>query len=519
MNLVGNARSKSWRASSPLELKGFYDAIFSQPDLAVYVIRVCEDGTFRIEDANAAVAKLANRPIDELGGLTPHEGLIEPIANCLETNLRVCLETQSFLQYERELDLPEGRLSWKTTLIPVARQTGEDAHVVGMTRDISYEARMASVAEHHEAMLKGLGSTLPNIIYLYDLKTQRVCFTAGAESRPLGYRPQQFIEMGEELVPALVHPDDRDKVAAHLRDLAHLEDGEISPIEYRVRHLDGHYRHFQSRDTVFNRDDAGEVELILGVSEDVTEQDRMQEEVRDLSERLLMLQIEERRVIAEELHDSTAQHLIAADLALERIREVGAVGKGGPDDARFIQAALDDAQQSLQEAKREIRVQTFLLHPPLLQSRGLGVAVENFATGFAARAGLEIEVHIDRRADRVSDEFALALFRVCQEALTNVYRHARASKVTISLALSGGELSLTVLDDGIGTGQGDWSTGPRRGVGLSGMRERMERLGGVVSVEAGHPGTRLVATVPMPGKRLRQASGPQTPRPDSYSKQ
>ena len=192
---------------------------------------------------------------------------------------------------------------------------------------------------------------------------------------------------------------------------------------------------------------------------------------------------------------------------------------GGPDDARFIQAALDDAQQSLQEAKREIRVQTFLLHPPLLQSRGLGVAVENFATGFAARAGLEIEVHIDRRADRVSDEFALALFRVCQEALTNVYRHARASKVTISLALSGGELSLTVLDDGIGTGQGDWSTGPRRGVGLSGVRERMERLGGVVSVEAGHPGTRLVATVPMPGKRLRQASGPQTPRPDSYSKQ
>ena len=259
---------------------------------------------------------------DEISGLTPHECLIEPIADCLETNLRICLETESSLQYERELDLPDGRLAWKTTLIPTARQAGEPLHVVGMTRDISYEARMASVAEHHEALLKGLGSTLPNVIYLYDLKTQRVCFTAGADSRPLGYRPQQFIEMGNELVPLLVHPDDQARVAEHLKDLARLEDGEISSIEYRVRHLDGRYRHFHSRETVFNRDDAGEVELILGVSEDVTEQDRMQEEVRDLSERLLMLQIEERRVIAQELHDSTAQHLIAADLALERIREV-----------------------------------------------------------------------------------------------------------------------------------------------------------------------------------------------------
>ena len=101
MNHVGNARSKSWRATSPVELKGFYDAVFSQPDLAVYVIRVCDDGTFRIEDANAAVAKMANRPVDEIRGLTPHEGLIAPIADCLETNLRVCLETESFLQYER----------------------------------------------------------------------------------------------------------------------------------------------------------------------------------------------------------------------------------------------------------------------------------------------------------------------------------------------------------------------------------------------------------------------------------
>ena len=519
MNHVGNARSRSWRATSPLELKGFYDAIFSHPDLAVYVIRVCDDGTFRIDDANAGVAQLAKRPVDEISGLTPHECLIEPIADCLETNLRVCLETGSSLQYERELDLPDGRLAWKTTLIPTTRQAGEPVHVVGVTRDISYEARMASVAEHHEALLKGLGSTLPNIIYLYDLKTQRVCFTAGAESRPLGYRPQQFIEMGNELVPLLVHPDDQDRVAAHLQDLARLDDGEISSIEYRVRHLDGRYRHFLSRETVFNRDDAGEVELILGVSEDNTEQDRMQEEVRDLSERLLMLQIEERRVIAQELHDSTAQHLIAADLALERIREVGAGGEGARSDPDFIETALDDAQQSLQEAKREIRVQTFLLHPPLLQSRGLGDAVETFATGFAARAGLEIEAHIDQRADRVSDEFAVALFRVCQEALTNVYRHARASKVVITLALDGRELSLTVLDNGIGADQGDWSTGPRRGVGLSGMRERMERLGGSILVEAGQPGTRLVATAPLVERRPRRAARPQAPGRESFSKQ
>jgi signal transduction histidine kinase len=244
----------------------------------------------------------------------------------------------------------------------------------------------------------------------------------------------------------------------------------------------------------------------------------MQEEVRDLSERLLMLQIEERRVIAEELHDSTAQHLIAADLALERIREVGAVGKGGEGDARFIQAALDDAQQSLQEAKREIRVQTFLLHPPLLQSRGLGVAVENFATGFAGRAGLEIEAHIDRPRIGSPTNSPGAVSGLPGGADQRLPPRPR-QQGHITLALSGGELSLTVLDDGIGAGQGDWSTGPRRGVGLSGMRERMERLGGVVSVEAGYPGTKAGRDGADARKRPRRTAGPRMPGPDSFSKQ
>ncbi|MGZ8346639.1 MAG: PAS domain-containing sensor histidine kinase [Allosphingosinicella sp.] len=496
MNLIG----APFGTVSCLGLRAFYDAIFGHPDLAVYTIRVDEDGDYRFEDANAGVVQLANRPVPEIRGSPPRDCLSEQIAECLETNLRRCIESRETLSYARTIELADGRLSWKTTLIPVVDDPAPITHVVGVTRDISYESSLEGVAETHEALLKGLDSTMPNVVYLFDLKARRQCFVTGELSRPFGYAARDLEAMGGRIVSTLVHPDDLPRTEAHLRELATLRDGEAREIEYRLRDAEGRYRRVLSRDTAFRRDASGAVELIFGVVRDMTEQDRMEEEVRDLSDRLLRLQLEERRLIAQDLHDSTAQHLIGADLAIARIRklctEAGEAGCTLP----VLAAALEDAQCSLDEAKREIRVQTFLLHPPLLESRGLGQALAAFAAGFGARAKLKIETRIDPAAGQVCDDLALPLFRVCQEALANVHRHAHASVVTIALTRQEDDLVLSIADDGIGIGIENLEADStlKWGVGLAGMRERMHRLGGSLVLQRGDPGTRLIAAVPAP---------------------
>jgi two-component system NarL family sensor kinase len=217
----------------------------------------------------------------------------------------------------------------------------------------------------------------------------------------------------------------------------------------------------------------------------------VKQQVRDLSERLLTSQIDERRRIAEDLHDSTGQHLFAVGLALARAR-ASQVAAGLQQDSRtMLIEALDDARHSLQIAQREVRMLSYLLHPPEIVSEGLSEAVHNFARGFAKRSGHFVEVHIDPAADTIGDEISLNLFRACQEALTNVYRHAEASHVVILLEVDEAEIRLEVTDDGRGID-------PQQslGVGLAGMQERIRRLGGDAQLCGGRNGTTLSVTVP-----------------------
>jgi signal transduction histidine kinase len=240
-----------------------------------------------------------------------------------------------------------------------------------------------------------------------------------------------------------------------------------------------------------SRNAAGEVEYVLGVSEDITDLDLVEKQVRDLSERLLTSQIDERRRIAEDLHDSTGQHLFAVGLALTRARSSPTAGGSARENRAMLFEALDDARHSLQIAQREVRMLSYLLHPPEIVSEGLGEAIRNFARGFAKRSGHYVEVHLAPEGDTLGDELSLNLFRACQEALTNIYRHADASMVTIALDADELGVRLKVTDDGVGV-----DPSKDLGVGLSGMQERVRRLGGDAQLSSGPEGTTLLVTVP-----------------------
>lgn len=243
---------------------------------------------------------------------------------------------------------------------------------------------------------------------------------------------------------------------------------------------------------------AGTEIRIVVAHEDLTDIIAAREEVGALSERLLALQDEERRRIAAELHDSTAQHLVAMGLSLMQVEAMGL-----PPAGRRI---LTEVDRSLEEALKELRVFTYLLHPPGLESDGLAGTIRAFTDGFADRAGLDIQTRVDAGVDTLAPDLQRALFRIVQEGLANVHRHAGAARARIVLRLTPGAVILCIGDDGRGMRTRRAAAAAQRttlGVGIPGMRIRLGQFGGSLRIRSGRRGTVVRAAVPRAGAAVR----------------
>jgi two-component system, NarL family, sensor kinase len=216
-----------------------------------------------------------------------------------------------------------------------------------------------------------------------------------------------------------------------------------------------------------------------------------QSEVTELSAQLLALQEEERQRIARELHDSTAQHLVATNLGLMRLA-------GQIQQSPAALKVCEEIGDLLDRALLELRVFTYLLHPPNLAAEGLQATLREFIDGFAGRTGLQARVRISDAVDEAPPEIQRSILRVVQEALANVHRHAGAARVNIGARLVGNRLVLRVRDDGRGmTVAGSVRGRLRMGVGIPGMHARLRQFGGDLKIRSGSKGTSLLAYVPL----------------------
>jgi signal transduction histidine kinase len=239
--------------------------------------------------------------------------------------------------------------------------------------------------------------------------------------------------------------------------------------------------------------------LMLGAS--IDELRRAERTTRELAASLVRAQDEERRRIARDLHDSTGQNLIAATLIAGRLENAL------PPSAAPVLKQLED---TLQQSIREVRTVSYLLHPPLLDEAGLGMAVRCFVEGYTERSGVAVDLEISPDVDRLAPDVELVLFRLVQEALTNVSRHSKSTTAQIRLAreraADGDDIVLTVED----AGRGMASVGGLRalhgrrnghrttqGVGLASMRERLHQIGGRLEIDSVVGRTTLKATVPV----------------------
>jgi signal transduction histidine kinase len=205
---------------------------------------------------------------------------------------------------------------------------------------------------------------------------------------------------------------------------------------------------------------------------------------------LMRLQDDERRRIGRDLHDSTGQTLAALELSLARLIQAPST----PGDRREL---LEQCAQLAHQCSNEIRTASYLLHPPLLDDLGLLSALRWLADGFKERSGIEVRLDLPNTMPRLSRDEELTLFRVAQEALTNVHRHAESSWASVRLRERGDSVVLEIEDGGLG-GRAPGASGGSfpLGVGLAGMRERVRQVGGTFTVQAGDSGTIVQATLP-----------------------
>jgi signal transduction histidine kinase len=249
------------------------------------------------------------------------------------------------------------------------------------------------------------------------------------------------------------------------------------------------------------KDRAGKVKQVGAIVVEITDQRVLEASLRSLTRKLLRAQDEEQRRIARDLHDSINQYHVALKMNLLRLRRNGTESKRAELLAQSIQL--------LDHCMAETRTISYLLHPPLLDEMGFASATRWYAKGFAQRSGIRVRLHVPSELDRLPAAIEIALFRVLQEALTNVHRHARASLVRIDVERTDEGVMLQIRDDGQGippelmcqlqerTGGGS--------VGLASMHERVHELGGLLQIMS-EQGTIVRAVIPIPDATAQDAA-------------
>jgi len=296
--------------------------------------------------------------------------------------------------------------------------------------------------------------------------------------------------LGREIF-VIVPPDRLEETSENMRKLrsgGHIENFETVLLKKNGTRID------VSLSASPIKDIGGRVIAVATIARDITERKRSEEELQRLTARLLNLQDDERRRLALELHDVTAQNLFAINMNLSRLQR----GRVEPAEARQI---LAESRKLGHQSLQEIRTLSYLLHPPMLDQTGLVDALKWYVGGFIKRSGIKVEVQRIHDIGRLPAEIEMAFFRIVQESLTNIKRHSGSNSANIRLEKTKDQIILQVSDQGRGMASklhsADGDGAESLGVGLPGMRQRLHQLGGNLIIESSDRGVVVTAIVPI----------------------
>ena len=301
-----------------------------------------------------------------------------------------------------------------------------------------------------------------------------------------------------------IHPQDRQESMDHW--MRCVQSGENYESEYRIKSKDGEYRWFRARAVPIS-DAEGQTSKWYGTCSDIHDSKLLEHsmrenaielekmvddrtaELRRLSIRLMKLQDEERRRIARDIHDGLGQELIATKMILDSLTRKSISDANKPN--------IIEAVKLIDRTVQQVRSISHLLHPPLLDEVGLLSALRWYLDGLTNRSGIQTHLEVPPDLPRLSNELETTIFRIIQEALSNVFRHAQAKNVWVNVALQEEKLLVTVRDDGIGLEEKIVEFRPGSfGVGIGGMRQRALDFGGELRIRNANPGAFVEIVIP-----------------------
>jgi PAS domain S-box-containing protein len=385
-----------------------------------------------------------------------------------------------------EADAPERRLGWEMAAI-----TGLIALVNVTGAAVVWRGRNARAQQEKLEWFHSIANDTPAYLWMADPDMENTFLNA-----PLA----KFMGTGQmqlrEAWTGAIHPDDADRARTTFRNHMSKQTGYTQ--EYRMRRYDGEYRWMVSKgEPRFSAD--GVFTGFAGSMLDVTGRRLAEQRLREankrlqvLSARLIGAQEEERKRLARELHDDLSQQIAALSLA------TGNLKRQIPVERAEARTQADAIHGKLVQLAEGVRRMSHELHPAVLQYSGLAPALRSYCEEFGALTGLEIALGIEGSFEGVAPDAALCLFRVAQEALRNVAKHAKISKASVELRRADGVLKLRIADGGVGMETG--SAASKAGLGLLNIQERARLVGGKVEIESGPgKGTSITVEVPEPG--------------------
>jgi PAS domain S-box-containing protein len=382
----------------------------------------------------------------------------------------------------------------------VRNERGEPINVFGTTQDLTERKETEEAVRRSEQLLRLVLEAIPVGVAVVD-PGGNVVLSNPASSRIWA----RLIKSGTERYATSrawwhdsgeqLEPDEW----ASVRALIHGESTINEVIE--IEAFDG-TRKIIHNSAVPIRDERLAIIGAVVINEDVSAQkaaerdlERSVTQMQMLATRLMHAQDDERRRIARMLHEMTAQDLAALKMLLARL---GRSSEQLTDaDRGLINESIEIAERSMSG----VRTLSYLLHPPFLDDNGLLAAVRWYSEGFAARSGIAVDLDLPAALDRQPRDVEMTLFRVVQEALINIHRHAQSPTATIRLRRQDERLTLEVQDRGVGMASelvAQLMSGTRVvSVGVAGMGERLKQLGGTLEIESNSDGTIVRALLPL----------------------
>lgn len=381
---------------------------------------------------------------------------------------------------------------FSVSAIPLERFGEEGFAACVVARDITRAKQAAEAVAEREALLVRAEQLANFGSWEMDLRTKRVTLSPQLMKM---FEIDSLKDWSTDLYWERMHPADRMRV----RRLVDQSTSVGKPLKFTARYRapDGSLRVHLAY-TLPLSNERGQIDRAIGVIQDVTEHERSQHDLQRLSQQLMNEQDSQRRHLARELHESAGQSLAALKMTLGRLRQ------HLPKNADLAAALLNSAMLLADGAVREVRTVSYLLHPPLLDDSGLGPALRWYAKGFSERSGIRAIVQIANPFGRYSQEIETTVFRVVQEALTNVHRYSGSETAEICVSQEDTRLCVEIRDRGCGFASP--SVAPHRraqlGVGISGMRERVRQLDGIFELESA-AGAGTTVRVLLPAKPLK----------------